>query len=162
MAADEIVYRLTDLIGNYNHADIKNDVMYLKEVIENEDRSRANVVLVDNLMDKYREEIMSKKKLVSLTDQEKHLYYYNPKLLCHRLYGHTELWHMLLEINEMLSVTQFCQEYIYVMTPGTIDKIFLEIINLEENNINQNAEEVNFNKNNYIQFKSLNSALIDL
>lgn len=155
--ANELIYRLSDLISSFEKKDLKNSALYLKELIETDDRSRANVILTDNLLDKYRLEIMNNRILVSLTGDEKHEYYYNPKLLCHRLYGHTELWRILLDINEMHSVTQFCQEKLYVMSPGIIEKIFLEIVNLEEYTINLNQSELNSNKNDYIQYLALQS-----
>ena len=155
--ADELVYRLSDLITNHEKTDLKCSALYLREFIETDDRSRANIIVSENLLDKYREEIMKDKILIQLSPDERTEYYYNPKLLCYKLYGYTELWRVLLDINEMHSVTQFCQEMIYVMTPGTIERIFLEIINLEEYTINVNTDELNSNKNDYILYRALQS-----
>lgn len=155
MADGEMVYRLSDLITTQMNQDINNSLLYTKEIIESSNRDRAIIILKDNLLDKYRQEIIKSRILVSLTAVEKSQFYYQPKLLCHQLYHHTELWKILLEINEMKSVTEFCQEMIYVMSPGTIERIFLEILNLEESTKDQNESELNSNKNDYILYKNL-------
>lgn len=152
MAIHETVYRLSDIIRNYERKDIRNSALYLKEVIETDNRSRANIVLVDNLLDKYRQEILNSKITIKLEPNEQRLYYYNPKLVCHVLYRNTELWRILLDINQMHSVTEFHQEYIYIMPPGLIDKIFTEIVNLEEYTINTNTDEVNEARIDYEQY----------
>lgn len=152
MAIHETVYRLSDIIRNYERKDIRNSALYLKEVIETDNRSRANIVLVDNLLDKYRQEILNSKITIKLEPNEQRLYYYNPKLVCHVLYRNTELWRILLDINQMHSVTEFHQEYIHIMSPGLIDKIFTEIINLEEYTINVNSDEVNSARIDYEQY----------
>ena len=66
---------------------------------------------------------------------------YNPKRLSFDLYGTTELWALLLDINELVSVAQFNLQTLKVFSGSILDKL-QRILNLEQEFIDQNAEDV--------------------
>lgn len=115
---------------------ITHDKLHLKSSLN----TRPNEILVLNstsLYNKYANEISSILHEVELTDYEYITYRFQPKLFCYHYYGTTELWSLLLKVNNMMSVAQFDKKKI-VMFSGEIFKIISEILILEDYNIKIN------------------------
>lgn len=66
------------------------------------------------------------------TDDEKEMYRYKPKMLSNDLYDTTELWSALLELNNMVSITDFQTDKIKVFDPDELKELINEIMILEE------------------------------
>lgn len=68
-----------------------------------------------------------------LTDAEIAMYKFKPKKLSYDLYGTTELWSVLLELNNLYSIIDFNLETrIKVFEPKTFLKLLNEVMILEE------------------------------
>lgn len=65
------------------------------------------VYSIDNIIYSYMDEIKSKCKLVAVTELEKLKYRYKPKLLAYDCYGSTELFFVLLAVNNMCNIKEF-------------------------------------------------------
>ena len=70
---------------------------------------------------------------VSLPDDEVRIYKYKPKKLSYDLYGTTELWAALLELNKMYSTMDLtCEKPFLVFNPETVKSKINEILIQEE------------------------------
>ena len=81
-------------------------------------------------------------KVVKLSDKELARFKYNPKALSYYLYGTTELWFLILRLNEMYSISEFSNDTIKLYSNTILRKIS-EILNAEEDRRNVNEDEVN-------------------
>lgn len=69
---------------------------------------------------------------VPLTDNDKYTYKYKPKKMSLDLYGTTELWSAILEINHMYSITDFTLEKpIKIFDPKEFIPLLNEVMILE-------------------------------
>lgn len=68
---------------------------------------------------------------VPLSDMEIPQYRYKPKLLSLHLYGTTELWSSLLEINNMLSIVDFNKDTYKLFKPDDFKVLLNEVMILE-------------------------------
>lgn len=67
-----------------------------------------------------------------LTPAEVVDYRYKPKKLSYDLYGTTELWSSLLELNNIYSVIEFDLEKVKVFDPKELPKLLNEVLILED------------------------------
>lgn len=66
---------------------------------------------------------------VSLPDDEVRIYKYKPKKLSYDLYGTTELWAAILELNKMYSTMDLtCEKPFLVFNPETVKEKINEIL----------------------------------
>jgi hypothetical protein len=73
------------------------------------------------LRQKYRGIILENSLQIELDDNLLNYYKYKPKLLSLKLYNTTELWHLLLWLNNMTSIMQFSQKKMVVFNPDAMD-----------------------------------------
>ena len=75
---------------------------------------------------------------IVLTDEEIEKYRYQPKKFCHDRWDDTELWSLLLKINNMPSYIDFNLKKIKIFSERTFDTIN-ELLILEQGNIDRNV-----------------------
>ena len=131
---------INDYIEDYNDLEVSEDKLHLKEVSTLEDGSMVTL-LTDSILLKYKNDLDELVETKTLTIQEQNRYFFNPWVLSYDLYGTTEFWFLLLDLNEMSSATEFTQETIKVYD-GSLMNIVNAILALEEEFINQNEEEL--------------------
>lgn len=131
---------IADYIEDYNDLEISEDKLHLKEASSLEDDSIITL-LTDSILLKYKNDLNEIVETKSLTLQEQTKYFYNPWVLSYDLYGTTEFWFLLLDLNDMHSATEFTQETIKVYD-GSLVNTINAILALEEEFINQNEEEL--------------------
>lgn len=131
---------ITEYTTNYKSEELVYSAYFLKQVI-NPDDQRKIVVNFNNLVIKYFPELKELKMKITLSNEEYTKYRYNPKLLSHDIYGTTELWFLIMEANELHSITQFNLQTIYLYRTDIVEKM-LRILNLERTSKDYNEEEV--------------------
>lgn len=149
-------YTIEEYIAEYKDTIVTLDTLFFKAV-HNYDDSDSYVMNEDCILDNYRNDLFGDVvrnitgeerdlyegyKLLSLNTKEFGMYKFNPKKLCYDLYGTTELWFLLLRLNEMHSVTEFNINPVKVFSITVLDKIN-DVLNREEDRININQDEVN-------------------
>jgi len=135
---------IDEFIENYRDMDINFDKMHLKEIanLTDDGSSTSEVIILDEpLMDKYREDLETILTQKTFTSKEKSVYLYNPWKLSYDLYGSTEYWWLLLDANQMHSVTEFNKTTINVYE-GILPTMIGYILNLEEATIKKNNSEL--------------------
>lgn len=131
---------IKDYITQYNNEDITFSEFFLKQVFVT-DAGKKLLMNFENLIIKYMPELKEMKVKVSLSNEEYSRYKFNPKLLSFDIYGTTELWFLILEANELHTISQFDSKTIYLFRADIIEKA-ARILNLEVSNKNYNADEV--------------------
>ena len=97
--------------------------------IQNEQTGEIIRVPAMSLMNKYRhflQEIVTVK--FKMSDEEFRKYKYAPKRLSFDLYGTTEYWSALLELNNCLSISDFNKQWIKAYDPKRLPSYVNEIL----------------------------------
>jgi len=113
---------------------------YLSQVFK-DNAGEKSIVNYTNLLVKYMPELKTLKTKITFTNDEYRKYRFNPKVLSYDLYGTTEFWFLILDINELRSVTEFDLRTAYVMRGDIVDKLS-RVLNLEVVSKSYNAEVV--------------------
>jgi hypothetical protein len=130
---------IQDLIDYGKSLDISHDKLHFKAKIENTDGS-VTIINYTSILDKYMDYLLPVTKVVTLNDQEYAKYKFQPKLLSFEMYGTTELWSLILRINNLTSAAQFTLKTLKLFTTDVFE-ILNEIIILEGDEINKNRTE---------------------
>lgn len=105
--------------------------------------SNSNIhIAADNVLYDYLDEIKEKKILLTLTDLELIKYRYKPKLLSYDIYGSTELYFILLLLNNMYNIKDFNKQNLYVLYQSDLFNLLNDIYSAESSYITK------FNANN--------------
>lgn len=130
---------LRDFIKKYRNDTFQFDKLYLQQVIN--PAGTKMVVTADFLLSKYRNELDGEIETVTLTDEEYAKYAYNPKRFCYDVYGTTEIWDLILQLNELYSASEFSLRSLKLYAGGFFSKVS-RIIDNEKPFTDINAEEV--------------------
>lgn len=133
-------YTITEFASESKDLEISISTLHFKEA---HTLKNGNIIVLsnDSILEKYRKEFATYEVTRKLTDEEFRKYQYNPQLLSFDLYETTELWFLLLDLNNLYSLTQFDINPVKVYNAGIISLINT-IINLEQDNIDQNENEI--------------------
>lgn len=132
-------YTIEEFIKEYKDQPITFKSLFFKEVDKIQGRDKKLILLSDSILLKYSKDLESTIIKLQLSDREENKYFYNPKFLSHDLYGTTELWYLLLKINELYSTSQFSLNPLNVFNSSILSKIDT-IMNLERPFIDENEE----------------------
>lgn len=100
--------------------------------VENKVSEESLIVPFGSLLNKYRHFMKGIIEEVPLSHEEYLKYRFSPKKLSKDLYGTTEYWGSLLEINHCKSIVDFDKETVYVYNPQDLPAMVNEILILEE------------------------------
>lgn len=84
-----------------------NDISYYSMSLLEKDPQNNIEYDVFNVVSDYMNELKAMAKEVTLSETEYYTYRFKPKLLAHYLYGNTELYFIILWLNDMWSVKDF-------------------------------------------------------
>lgn len=132
---------IREYCSKYRNLDVSYDQLQLKEV--NTLSSGEDVILpLEPITLKYKQDLQDIVMEKTLTPNEEYKYFYNPQVLSYDLYGSTQYWHLLLEINEMSSAIEFCRTKIKVYN-GSLPAVINAILAAEEKLLKLNTSEIN-------------------
>ena len=127
-------------IDNYGTDEITQGSLYFHQVLKT-DTDEKMIVNIDSILLRYMPEILTTKEKHTLTESEYRMYRFNPKKLSFDLYGTTELWSLILDINELKSATDFDTKTVWLLPGYIVDRIE-RALNLEVETRKYNAEQV--------------------
>lgn len=132
--------RIKDLISFGKNLSISHEKLHFHKVLT---LNNGNKIKINHsgIFDRYYHLIKEKAILVTLTDEEFAKYKFQPKLLCYDVYGDVELAPLILRINNMLSVTDFTKQELYLFK-NDITTLLNEILTLESEAIDANVSEI--------------------
>lgn len=135
---------IPDYVEDYRNLSINFDKLHFREgVTFSEDRTgtKKGTILGDSLIDKYRNDLEDHITTKTFTIEESSKYHCNPWALSYDLYGTVEYWHLLLDLNDMFSSTEFTLKTVKVYD-GSLPDIIDRILALEEGLVNVNIDEI--------------------
>jgi hypothetical protein len=90
-----------------------------------------NNYVVKNIIDDYLYELTYNAVSIELTTDEFNKYKYKPKLLSSDVYGCTDLYYLILKLNNLYSVKQFNINPVLMLKTGDITDLLSTIYNAE-------------------------------
>jgi len=129
-------------LNTYNSKlNISHDKLHLKSFVDSGDVQI--IVNSTSLINKYYDFIKKILKSTTLTDKEYMTYRFQPKMYCNDMYGTTELWSLLLKVNNWTSVAEFNSKTFKSFNWQIFD-VLNTILILEKDNINDNRAAINY------------------
>ena len=118
-------------IEDSRDADFMASNLYFTATIE--DKSSGDVIRVPylSLTQKYADVLSQYVTIARYTEVQFNKYQYRPKLLSQDIYGTTELWASLLQLNGMISVLEFNKPYVKIYDPNVILDVLNELLIIE-------------------------------
>lgn len=133
---------ISEYIDNARLDPMRIDTFFLQEFQESKIKDNLAMVLNgDCILDKYQKILDQFKSTREFSKEEFEHYKYNPKALSYELYNTTELWFLLLHVNNMYSPIEFTKNPCNVYTSDIINTLN-EILNIEIDVKNLNNEDV--------------------
>lgn len=113
---------------------------FFTEYLSDDDTQQFHIM--DNVAQYHRRFLRPLVKTVTFSSEDYRKYRYNPWRLSNDLYGTTELWFMILHLNEMYSANEFDKRSIKIYNKEDfIDKLN-EIVNVYTDSLDDNHREV--------------------
>ena len=103
--------------------------MHYQEMIGDE---KVKIIINDkSVLRLYRNELKAHTHFVTFTNTERTKYFFKPWLYCEDVYGLSDLWFELLDLNQIRSFSEFNMDKIRVFDNGVVQRI-KSILNLEK------------------------------
>ena len=126
--------------GKYEKTlDISHGKMHLKSKLKFD--GYDVIVNSTSLTNKYWDYILNTTYKTTISDEEYIQYRYQPKKYCYMTFGTTELWSLLLKVNNMTSVTEFDKKT-FLTFYDDIFSVLNEIMILEDDVIAENNSKL--------------------
>ena len=123
---------ITELIEWGKNEEISYRNLHTEAYINDIDNDRIIKIPLNDTMSAYRYFLDPYLIEFELHDEELQLYQFKPKSLSYKLYGTTELWALLLMINNCVSKIDFNKKKIKVLDPKNIKSFINEVLILEK------------------------------
>lgn len=86
------------------------------------------VYTVKNIMDTYLPELKELAIVVVLSDEEYDKYVYNPKRLAYDVYGSTDLYHIIMQLNNIANIRDFDMKRLLMLRKSDLMEIITRIM----------------------------------
>ena len=96
-----------------------------------------------NLVTDYLDIFDDNAQKITLSDEEKRKYYYNPDLLSYDLYGTTDLDFIIMLMNGVISSNEFTMPTLKLIPKTTLVDLLSRVYNAEQNYLIINREKYN-------------------
>jgi len=124
-----------------------DDVQYCKYSILSKATTDTKTPLLyaeHNVIYDYEYEFKKLSQDIIMTDNEFNKYIFKPKLLSYDLYGSTELYFVILYLNNMCSIKDFNRKEIKLIRKSSMIDLLEEIYNAESRYIRKNRSSVGY------------------
>lgn len=133
---------MDDFYNMYKNEEVTISTTQYQECIECS-RYPNRIILINGItiFDRYFSEIDATAGYKEFSIEEQEKYFYRPKKFSYDTYGTTEMWSIILRLNEMDSISDFNSPKIRVPSTRIVEKL-VEIMDLEKSRIDENQEEI--------------------
>lgn len=102
-----------------------------------EERERIQFAVGNIVTDDYYPELKAKCVRVHLSDDDIMKYKYRPKMLAYDIYDNTELYYIILRVNDLYNVKDFnlSKKYIYLPSKKVLKEFLADVHNFDIRNI---------------------------
>lgn len=111
-------------------------------LLKDKDTDTDEIVPIYNLLHDYYDELMAMSVLGVMSDQNYIKYQYRPRLLAYDLYGNTDLYFLLLMLNNISNPKEFTMKKVRLIQKEKINQILSYIYSAEEDNITNNRAKL--------------------
>ena len=111
--------------------------LYMQSIVD-----KTIVYSSDNVLYDYLEEIKSKAVDYTFSDSEYMKYKYRPKLLAYDIYGSTELYFVILAMNNTCNIKDFNKRTIKMLYKSDMSDLLNAIVSAEKNRISLDRESI--------------------
>lgn len=106
------------------------------------DKVSDNIMITYNILNDYKDEIDNLSVTINLSDDEFLKYCYKPRLLSYDIYGDTEMFFMILFVNNICSSKEFNKRKIKMLRKSHLEDVLSLIYNSEKYNIIKNRNKI--------------------
>lgn len=130
----------TYTIEQFIQSNSNNSISYEKlSLIEKMDNIHT---ITYNLLNDYKDELDDLLVTINLSDEEFSRYAYKPKLLSYDIYGSTELYFIILFVNNLCNVKEFNNRKIKMIARDDLYNVLSAIYNAESDMIRRNRNKI--------------------
>lgn len=134
-------YRLSDFINLKDN----DEFTYDKYALYMQSYNGEHIIYSsDNSIYTYLDEMKDRSVLYTFSDEEFRKYQYRPKLLAYDLYGSTELYFIILALNDTCNIKDFNKRKVRLMFRQDLSDILSQIFNAESNRLYLNRQTIRF------------------
>lgn len=95
-----------------------------------------------NIFNDYLDEMLDLSVSVALSDQEYNRYVYRPKLLAYDVYGSTEVYFIIMMLNNICNVKEFDFKKVKMLRVEDMEKVISAVYNSEKYRLDINRTKV--------------------
>lgn len=106
------------------------------------DKSGDHTMITYNILNDYKDEIDKLAVTINLSDDEFLKYCYKPRLLSYDIYGDTEMFFIILFVNNICSAKEFNKRKIKMLKKSHMEDTLSLIYNSEKYNIIKNRNKI--------------------
>lgn len=125
-------YTIEDFIDSSNTNDINYESTSLLQNLN------GYTMIAYNLFNDYIDELDNLAVYVTLSDEEYNKYLYRPKILAYDLYGSTELYFLILMLNNICNVKEFNFKRLKLLKVDDLQKFISAVYNSEKDTLSLN------------------------
>ena len=134
-------YRLSDFINLKDN----DEFTYDKYALYMQSYNGEHIIYSsDNSIYTYLDEMKDRSVIYTFSDEEFRKYQYRPKLLAYDLYGATELYFIILALNDTCNIKDFNKRKVRLMFRQDLSDILSQIFNAESNRLYLNRQTIRF------------------
>lgn len=128
---EQIPSNLPEQIDIVRNMEINYDTLHPKANIYDNQSGRTIIIPYESLMNKYKDFLSGLIISEELTEEQKRNYWYKPKTVSFEIYGTTELWDVILILNNAFNIVQFTPNVLKYYDPENLKEYINEIMILE-------------------------------
>lgn len=95
-----------------------------------------------NIFNDYLDEMLELSVSVTLSDEEYNRYVYRPKLLAYDVYGSTEVYFLILMLNNICNVKEFNFRKVKMLRVEDLEKVISSVYNSEKYRLDLNRSKI--------------------
>lgn len=133
-------HAISDFISDFKDIELSSSTLFKKEAITTPSKDKL-VVISEDILDKYTEDIEKYITTIELSVEEEHKFFYNPHAVSYEYYNTPHLWFLVLRANQIYSKSQLNMNPMKIYDESILD-VIKTIINLEQVDINRNKDEI--------------------
>lgn len=132
-------HTISDFINMKNNDSFTYATMalYMQSIVD-----KTVIYSSDNVLYTYLEDLKQVSVEYTFTEEEYIKYKYRPKLLAYDIYGSTELYFVILAINDTCNIKDFNKRKIRLLYKTDLDRLLNQIFSVEENRIHLNRKSI--------------------
>lgn len=111
--------------------------LYMQSIVD-----KTVIYSSDNVLYTYLEDLKEASIEYTFTEEEYIKYKYRPKLLAYDVYGSTELYFIILAINDTCNIKDFNKRTVRMLYKSDLNDLLNQILSAEENRLQLNRKAI--------------------